>query len=88
VIGTNLAGGLRSWLFDWSGTTGDSAWTRDGNRWLIEAAGTLPDGTAVTAVNILIPLGPDAFTWQPTPLTIGGVELPDQPPIKVTRVKK
>jgi uncharacterized protein (TIGR02246 family) len=87
-IGTNPAGGLRSWLFDASGTTGDSLWTRDGSRWLIEAAGTLPDGTELTAVNVLIPLGPDAFTWQSTQRTAGGVDLPDQPPVKVTRVKK
>jgi uncharacterized protein (TIGR02246 family) len=88
VIGTNSAGGLRSWVFDGSGTTGESAWTRDGNRWLIEAGGTLPDGTEMSAVNVLIPLGPDAFTWQSTQRTAGGTRLPDQPPVKVTRVKK
>jgi uncharacterized protein (TIGR02246 family) len=88
VIGTNPEGGLRSWLFDGSGATGDSVWTRDGNRWLIEATGTLPDGTEMTAANVLIPLGPDAFTWQSTQRTVAGTELPDQPPIKVTRVKK
>jgi uncharacterized protein (TIGR02246 family) len=87
-IGTNPAGGLRSWLFDSSGTTGDSIWTRDGSRWLIEAVGTHPDGSEVTAVNILIPLGSDAFTWQSTQRTANGADLPDQHPVKVTRVKK
>ena len=88
VIGRNPAGGLRSWLFDGSGPTGDSEWTRDGSRWLVEAAGTRPDGSEMTAVYVLMPLGADAFTWQSTQRTAGGAALPDQPPVKVTRVKK
>jgi uncharacterized protein (TIGR02246 family) len=87
VIGTNPGGGLRSWVFDGSGTFGEGVWVRDGDRWVNEAAGTLPDGTETTAVNILIPLGPDAFTWQSTERTAGEVDLPDSPPVKVTRVK-
>jgi uncharacterized protein (TIGR02246 family) len=87
VIGKNPGGGLRSWVFDKSGTFGESVWWRDGNRWVIEAAGTLPDGSERTAVNILIPLGKDAFTWQSVERTAAGSELPDTPPLKVTRVK-
>ncbi len=87
VVGANPAGGLRGWTFDGSGTSGDAVWTRDGSRWLIEATDTLPDGTEMTTVNVLVPLGPDAFTWQPTQRTAGGVPLPDQPPVRVTRVK-
>ncbi|HEX4606802.1 MAG TPA: DUF4440 domain-containing protein [Urbifossiella sp.] len=87
VFGTNPAGGLRAWAFDGSGATGEAVWTRDGNRWLVEATDTLPDGTEVSAVNVLVPLGPDAFTWQSTRRTAGGVGLPDQPPLRITRVK-
>src|SRR5262249_20872068 len=87
IIGKDPTGGLRSWVFDGSGTFGDSTWTRDGKKWVIEADGTLPDGSEITAVNVLIPLGPDAFTWQSTKRTAGGVELPDQPPVKGTRGK-
>jgi uncharacterized protein (TIGR02246 family) len=87
VIGKNPGGGLRSWIFDSSGTFGESVWTRDEGRWVIEAAGTLPDESDVTAVNILIPLGKNAFTWQSTDRTAAGLELPDGPPVKVTRVK-
>ena len=87
VIGKNPGGGLRSWIFDSSGTFGESVWTRDEGRWVIEAAGTLPDDSEVTAVNILIPLGKDAFSWQSTERTAAGSELPDSPPLKVTRVK-
>jgi uncharacterized protein (TIGR02246 family) len=87
IIGKNPAGGLRSWVFDSSGIFGESLWSRDENRWLIEASGTLPDGTEVTAVNLLIPLGKDAFTWQSVERMAAGSPLPDVPPVKVSRVK-
>jgi uncharacterized protein (TIGR02246 family) len=87
MIGKDPSGGLRSWLFDRSGTYGESAWTRDGQRWVLEAAGTLPDGSTVTAVNLLVPLGKDAFTWQSVERTAVGTALPDTVPLKVTRVK-
>lgn len=88
VIGRNPTGGLRSWLFDSSGTTSDGVWVRDEGRWVNEASGVLPDGTEVTSVNVLIPLGPDAFTWQTTEREISGVPVQGLPPIKVNRVKK
>jgi uncharacterized protein (TIGR02246 family) len=87
IIGKNHAGGLRSWVFDSSGTHGESVWLRDENRWIIEAAGILPDGSEVTAQNILIPLGKDAFTWQSIERTVAGSPMPDTAPIKVTRAK-
>jgi uncharacterized protein (TIGR02246 family) len=86
-IAKNPAGGLRSWLVDSSGAVGDSLWSREEDRWVIEASGTLPDGSEVTAVNILIPLGKETFTWQSTERTAAGSPLPNTPPVKVTRVK-
>jgi uncharacterized protein (TIGR02246 family) len=88
IIGKDPAGGLRSWLFDDSGTFGEAAWTREENRWVIEADGVLPDGSALTATNILVPVGKDAFTWQSVDRAADGNPLPDVPPLKVTRVKK
>jgi uncharacterized protein (TIGR02246 family) len=88
VFGTNPEGGLRSWLFDSSGTTSDGVWVRDDNRWVNEASGVLADGTAVNSVNVLIPLGKDAFTWQTTSREVDGVAVTPLPPVKVTRVKK
>jgi uncharacterized protein (TIGR02246 family) len=87
VIGKNPGGGLRSWLFDSSGTFGQSVWSHDGGRWVVEAEATLPDGSEVTAVNLLIPLGKDAFTWQSVERTAAGSQLPGTPPVRVTRVK-
>ncbi len=88
IIGRNPAGGLRSWMFDSSGTTSDAVWVRDGKRWINDATGVLPDGTEISSVNVLIPLGPDSFTWQTTDREADDVPLPALPPIKVTRVKK
>ncbi len=86
VVSKDPAGGLRSWQFDRSGSFGEWAWARDANRWVIEATGTLPDGSQVTAVNLLIPLSKDSFTWQSVERTAGGAALPDTPPVRVTRV--
>lgn len=81
------SGELRSWLFDKSGAIGESIWRKDGNRWLIEANGTLAQGLAMSATNILIPLGKDAFTWQSVDRSVGEQAMPDHPPLKVTRIK-
>jgi uncharacterized protein (TIGR02246 family) len=80
-------GQLRSWLFDDDGGFGDGAWTHDGKRWVIEAAGVQADGGELTAKNILTPVDKDTFTWQSTERTLDGEELPNIPPVKVKRVK-
>jgi uncharacterized protein (TIGR02246 family) len=83
-----VEGGLRSWVFEPSGGFGEGTWDREGKRWVIEAVGTLPDGSQTTATNIMVPLGPDAFTFQSIDRTVAGIEMPDLAPVKVTRVKK
>jgi uncharacterized protein (TIGR02246 family) len=80
-------GQLRSWLFDDEGGFGDGDWTRDGKRWVIEASGVQADGDEMTARNILTPVDKDTFIWQSTQRTLDGEEVPNIPPIKVTRVK-
>src|SRR5262249_8042090 len=87
IIGKNSDGGLPPWVFDSTGSYGESVWTHDEGRWVIEASGKLPDGNEVTAVNLLVPLGRDAFTWQATERFVGGASLPGTPPVRVTRVK-
>ncbi len=87
VIGVNPTGGLRSWMFDSSGTTSDGIWTRDDERWICESVGVLPNGTQVVAVNVLIPLGADSFTWQTIEREIDGAPSDGLPPILVHRVK-
>jgi hypothetical protein len=79
---------LRSWHFDKSGTVGESTWTLEGKHWSIRVKGTHSQGDAMSATNILIPLGKDAFTWQSVERSVGGQPLPDLAPIKIARVKK
>jgi uncharacterized protein (TIGR02246 family) len=83
-----VAGALRSWVFESGGGFGEGVWERQGQRWVIEATGTLPDGSETTAINIILPLGPDLFTFQSIERTVAGVEVSDLPPIKVLRIKK
>jgi len=80
-------GQLRSWLFDDDGGFGDGAWTRDGKRWVIASSGVQADGGELTATNILTQVNRDTFTWQSTERTLDDEELPNIPPVKVTRVK-
>ena len=88
VLGRDPGSGvLRSWLFDKSGAIGESTWKKDGDRWLIEASGTLAQGLAMSATNILIPLGKDAFSWQSVDRSVGEQAMPDHPPLKVTRIQ-
>jgi uncharacterized protein (TIGR02246 family) len=79
---------IRSWVFQSEGGFGESVWTRDGKQWTVEATGVLPDGREMTATNIYLRLGPDAWTFHSTNRTLGGVALPNADPIKVTRQKK
>ena len=81
-------GALRSWTFESTGAVGEAVWLRDGDRWVSEASANLPEGATMTATNIISPTGADSFTFQSVGRTIDGQELPDQPPLKITRVKK
>src|SRR5262249_30544460 len=76
IIGANPAGGLRAWHFDANGSYGEGVWMPDGNRWVMDVRTTLPDGSEQTEVDVVIPLGKDAFTWQATQRTIAGSAQP------------
>ena len=79
-------GQLRSWHFDDNGGHGQSLWIRDGNRWVLDAVGVQPDGTETAAVNVLVRINNDAFTWRSLDRVAGDEALPDTPPVKLTRV--
>jgi uncharacterized protein (TIGR02246 family) len=80
-------GGLHMWTFEDSGGIGDADIERDGKRWVHTARGSTADGRVVTATNILTPIDNDSFLWQVVERTMDEEALPDQPPIKVSRVK-
>jgi uncharacterized protein (TIGR02246 family) len=88
MIGKDPATGLlQSWTFESQGGVGQAAWTRDGKKWLVQATGVEADGRNLSATNILTRIDDDTFTWQSIDRTLDDVDLPDLPPIKVTRVK-
>lgn len=80
-------GVIRSWLFEDTGTFGESTWHKVGKHWENEAIGVTPDGTTVTALNVLTPVDADHFTWQSVRRAADGEPLPDDAPVKVARVK-
>lgn len=88
VIGVDPeTGALHSWTFEAGGGIGEADWYPDGDHWVLEAAGTLTDGRTLFETNILRRIDDDTFTWQSTGRLLDDVELPDLPPVKVTRVK-
>jgi uncharacterized protein (TIGR02246 family) len=88
VIGVDPATGtLHSWTFEANGGVGEADWSRDGDHWVLDAAGTLTDGRPLTETNILRRVNDDTFTWQSIDRTLDDTALPDLPPVKVMRVK-
>jgi uncharacterized protein (TIGR02246 family) len=88
VLGKDPATGeLRSWTFETEGGIGEAVWSRDGDHWVVESTGTLADGSTLTATNLFRRVDDDTFTWQSIDRTLDDAELPDLPPVKVTRVK-
>jgi uncharacterized protein (TIGR02246 family) len=88
IIGWDpLAGGIRAWIFDSDGGFGSERWTKDGQRWIIEASGVTRDGVPFAATNVITPVDKDSFTWQSIRRTVNEVRLPDTALITATRVK-
>jgi uncharacterized protein (TIGR02246 family) len=88
IIGWNpKLGHIVSWHFDGQGGFGEDVWTKDGSKWVIEATGTLRDGSESTSVNIITPIDANSFTWQSIKRTLDGVSLPDTPPAKIVRAQ-
>jgi uncharacterized protein (TIGR02246 family) len=81
------AGRIVSWHFEAEGGFGHDVWSKDGDKWIVRARGTMRDGSETTATNIITPVDANSFTWQSTKRTLDGVNLPDVPPVKIVRVE-
>lgn len=79
------SGQLRSWIFDEDGSRGETVWSRDGDRWLLEASGVSADGTQTSALNVLTRLSDNAYLFISTNRTADNVALPSTDPVKLTR---
>ncbi len=78
-------GRLRSWMHDDEGGHGQALWYRDGNRWVLDALGVLPNGRETSSTNIITRLGDDEFLWRSTHRMVGNNPVPDSDPVKLTR---
>jgi uncharacterized protein (TIGR02246 family) len=88
VIGVDPAvGAIHTWTFEADGGIGEADWSRDGDHWVLDVIGTLPDGSTLIETNILRRVNDDTFTWQSIDRLLNDVELTDLAPVKVTRVK-
>jgi len=88
IIGWNpKLGRIVSWHFDAQGGFGEDVWTKDGKKWVIEAKGTLRDGSESTAVNIVTPVDTNSFIWQSVRRTLDRVGLPDTAAVKIVRAQ-
>jgi uncharacterized protein (TIGR02246 family) len=89
IIGVDpVLGRIRAWTFDSAGGLGESVWTFQDDRWVIDSQGTLPDGSETTAVNFLTPKNDNEFTWRSVRRTHEADKLPDIGPVSVKRVSK
>jgi uncharacterized protein (TIGR02246 family) len=76
---------IRSWAFDSDGGFGENVWVRDGNRWLIHYAGTLPEGTEVSATHVLTVVDANTLTIQSKDRITDHRSQPDTPEITLMR---
>lgn len=72
------SGKIRSWSFDADGGFGEATWTKQGDRWLGQATGTLADGRATSATSILSYDGKDSYTRKTIAGRIEDAATPDQ----------
>jgi len=76
---------IRSWVFDSDGGFGQGAWSKQGDAWYIASTGTLADGRASSATNIITPVDDNTFTWQSINRQAGGELLPNVDEVVVVR---
>lgn len=76
---------IRSWVFDTDGSFGENVWVQEGNRWLVSYSGTSPDGSSVSATNVLTPVDANTVTVQSKNRTANGERQPDVPKLTLKR---
>jgi uncharacterized protein (TIGR02246 family) len=76
---------FRSWDFDSEGAFGQSTWTHDGDRWIIQRTGVFPDGSLASATFILTRIDANTLGVQSRDRMLDGEKQPDIPEFKVKR---
>jgi uncharacterized protein (TIGR02246 family) len=68
---------IRSWYFDSAGGFGEATCTQDGERWVSETSGVLPDGRIGTATQVVHFIDEKSFVFQSRNRAIDGRPLAD-----------
>jgi uncharacterized protein (TIGR02246 family) len=68
---------IKSWTFDSRGGYGEALWQREGNSWVSQNTGVLPNGQTGTAVNVIRFVDDQTFEFKTRDREIGGQPLPD-----------
>ena len=58
----------------------------DGDRWVIKHKATRPEGTVISATNIMVRERPDLVRWTSTDRCAGHETIPDEPAFAFVRV--
>jgi uncharacterized protein (TIGR02246 family) len=77
----------RSWAFVFNGSFAEGLWNKDGNKWRVSLTATMPDGSKITATNIITKIDADHFSFHFVDRTQDGKPLPDDKEVKMKRVK-
>jgi uncharacterized protein (TIGR02246 family) len=65
IIGWDPVNGtIRSWQFDSRGGFAEAEWYKEGDRWVIESANTLPDGRLASQIQVVTPEEQDSFIYE------------------------
>ncbi|HEY4234529.1 MAG TPA: nuclear transport factor 2 family protein [Lacipirellulaceae bacterium] len=76
---------IRSWVFDSDGGFVEGTWKQKGDKWFIQNAGTLPDGSKTSGTNIVTHLDDNSFKWESVNREIDGELQPNVDPVIVVR---
>lgn len=76
---------MQSWMFSSDGGYAVGVWSLAPTGWVAETRGATGDGTLTTSLNRLSRLDDNAYSWQSTQRTAGGVALPDTDEVVIKR---
>ena len=78
LVGWNPSRGhVQSWSFSPDGGHAAGIWFPQQDGWVAQMRGIAPDGSPTSSVNQLRRLDDDAYAWQSTQRSAGGMSLPD-----------
>lgn len=78
---------VKSWTFDSAGGYGEALWTREGNQWVGQAAGVLPDGGSGTTTYVVKYVDDDNFVLVMRDREVAGQPLADSETKYVRKAK-